>query len=254
MIVKNAYPILEYSSQQQAVINPQKDMEAFPRRCMVTFFQEVLEGIVERHAVVRIGAYRSEMKQFPVYRILYENTEMCIVQAVVASGSIAMMTDWLYGQGVEAIVCCGGCGVLEPIPAGNVLLPVRALRDEGASYKYLPPSRFVDLELAPVQACKTVLERHQVPYLECTTWSTDGFYRETREMVAYRRAEGCLAVEMECATMAAIAQFRQKSFGQLLYSGDLLAGERPYDNRDWYNNLSAREKLVFLSLEALCLL
>ena len=93
-----------------------------------------------------------------------------------------------------------------------------------------------------------------MPYIECATWSTDGFYRETREMVEYRGAEGCLAVEMECAAMEAIAQFRGKIFGQLLYSGDLLAGSGPYDDRDWYNHFSARERLFYIALESLCLL
>ena len=60
-------------------------------------------------------------------------------------------------------------------------------------------------------------------------------------MVAYRREEGCKAVEMECATMAAIAQFRGKVFGQLLYSGDILTGDaEDYDDRDWNRNVSAR--------------
>ena len=105
-----------------------------------------------------------------------------------------------------------------------------------------------------MDAITKVLERFEVPYLKGATWSTDGFYRETKEMVAYRRAEGCLVVEMECATMAAIAQYRGKLFGQLLYSGDILVGNEVYDDRDWFNNFSAREKLFNLALEALCLL
>lgn len=72
-------------------------------------------------------------------------------------------------------------------------------------------------------------------------------------MVAYRKEEGCRAVEMECATMAAIAQFRGKVFGQLLYSGDILiGGAEDYDDRGWNNNVSARERLFALALEALC--
>ena len=63
-----------------------------------------------------------------------------------------------------------------------------------------------------------------------------------------------MVVEMECATMAAIAQFRGKVFGQLLYSGDILVGNEEYDDRDWYNNLSARERLFYAALEAVCVL
>ncbi len=191
------------------------------------------------------------MKEFHIYQFTYHEVEVCAVQAVVASGSIAMMTDFLYGLGVEVIVCCGGCGVLDDIPAGDII-PIRALRDEGASYKYLPPSRFIELQAAPIEAFRYVLNKHKIPFVECATWSTAGFYRETRDMVAYRREGGCRVVEMECATMAAIAEFRGKTFGQLLYSGDILAENEDYDDRGWYQNLTAREKLFYLSLEALC--
>ena len=44
---------------------------------------------------------------------------------------------------------------------------------------------------------ETVLE-HGMKYVEVTTWSTDGFFRETKEKVAYRKSEGCSVVEMEC--------------------------------------------------------
>mgnify|MGYP002545612113 CR=1 FL=1 len=149
------------------------------------------------------------------------------------------------------MVCCGGCGVLDEVPAGDVIVPVRALRDEGASYKYLPPARFIELPSAPVDAITKVLERFEVPYLKGATWSTDGFYRETKEMVAYRRAEGCLVVEMECAALAAVARSRGKRFGTLLYSGDILANPAAYDDRNWAGNHSARDKLMMLTLRAL---
>ncbi|MGI6337004.1 MAG: nucleoside phosphorylase [Eubacteriales bacterium] len=249
-IIRHEYPILEYSTARDAVINPPPADPPFPRLCLMTFFREALDRLHEEYPGEVIGVYDSEMGDFPVLRTVVGGVELCTIQAVVGSGSIAMMADWLYGKGVEIILCCGSCGVLADIPAGDVILPVRALRDEGASYHYLPPGRFIELDEKPVAALRKVLDTRRIPYVECATWTTDGFYRETREMVDYRTAEGCRVVEMECAAMAAVARFRGKSFGQLLYSGDILSGE-VYDDRDWYNNHSARERLLRLTLEAL---
>ena len=251
MIIENEFPILEYSTEYSAVINPMESEEPFPRLCIMTFFNEVLESFLQKYPGEIIGTYISEMKEFHAYRLKYKETDICMIQAVVASGSIAMMTDWLYGKGVEVLLCCGCCGVLADIPAGDVIIPVRALRDEGASYKYLPPSRYIELHREPVEIFRQVLEEYKIPYIECTTWSTDGFYRETRDMVEHRIRQGCKSVEMECATMAAIAQFRKKIFGQLLYSGDILVGTDEYDYRDWNHNISARERLFQLTLESL---
>ena len=70
-------------------------------------------------------------------------------------------------------------------------------------------------------------------------------------MVEHRIKQGCQAVEMECSAMAAIAQYRGKVFGQLLYSGDILVGNEEYDDRCWNENLSARERIFRVTLEAL---
>ena len=47
----------------------------------------------------------------------------------------------------------------------------------------------------------------------------DGFFRETKEKVAYRKSEGCSVAEMECSALAACAAFRSATWGMLLYTG-----------------------------------
>lgn len=252
MILQNEFPILEYSTEKIAVVNPTMSGEKFPRLCLLTFFGEVFEQFVMDAKAQRIGEYRSEMKEFPCYKTTVDGIDICVVQGAVGSASIAMMVDWLFAEGVEVLLACGGCGVLCDIPVGDVIIPVRALRDDGASYKYLPPSRFIDLDNEPVKVLEATLCSQSMPYVKATTWTTDGFCRETKEMVEYReKNDGCKVVEMECSTMAAVAKFRGKIFGQALYSGDILIGNEVYDDRDWYNNTSARERLFNITLDAL---
>ena len=50
--------------------------------------------------------------------------------------------------------------------------------------------------------------------------------------------------------MAAVAQFRGIKFAQLLYSGDILYDLSNYNDRNWFSNLTAREKLFYLTLES----
>lgn len=92
------------------------------------------------------------------------------------------------------------------------LIPTKALRDEGTSYHYLPAARYAEPASEAVQAIEKTFRALGLPFRECITWTTDGFFRETRDMVAYRKAEGCATVEMECAALAACA----KSAEQLL--------------------------------------
>ncbi len=251
-VIKHEYPILEYDPEKNGVIRPNRSGRSqVPNKCMITFFGEVLDDFVIKHGAKEISHYSSEMRRFPIYQATYKGVSVSLIQAVVGSASIAMMADLLIGYGVTELIACGSCGVLTDIPAGDVIIPTSALRDEGASYHYLPPSREIAIDKGVIETIKDALDEYHMPYIEAKTWTTDAFYRETPDMITYRREEGCSVVEMECAALAAVAQFRGIRFGQLLYSGDILTDFENYDERGWYKNLTAREKLFLLSLEAL---
>ena len=72
---------------------------------------------------------------------------------------------------------------------------------------------------------------------------------ETVDVIAERRAEGCVVVEMEAAGMMAVAQFRDILFGQVLYAGDDLSGTE-WDRRDWQSLSDVRESLFWLCVDA----
>lgn len=42
-------------------------------------------------------------------------------------------------------------------------------------------------------------------------WTTDAFYRETADMVTYRKEEGCTAVDMECAAMGRVREVPRRA-------------------------------------------
>ena len=119
----------------------------------------------------------------------------------------------------------GAAGVLDRnIPLNSFILPTAAVRDEGLSYHYLPPAEEVALDAACAAACREALESLGLPYTQGKTWTTDAFYRETRGKMERRKAQGCVSVEMECAALAAVAQFRGLRFAQFFYTTDNLDG------------------------------
>ncbi|EOU2475602.1 nucleoside phosphorylase [Campylobacter coli] len=158
---------------------------------------------------------------------------MSQVQTPVGSAAAVQVLEYLIAAGVTKIISVGSCGVLEDIPENRFLIPVSALRDEGTSYHYLPPSREVEISKAGINAIESALSQKNIPYWEVKTWTTDGFYRETVEMVQYRKEEGCQVVEMECSALAACAKFRKVTWAMLLFSADTLADPHKYQEREW---------------------
>ena len=249
MIQKHAIPILEFDDNPQAVIMPNHeglDLQ-LPKKCIYAFLEEEIDRFAQEVGAECVGEFVSATKTYPVYVMSYKGEEVCLAQAPVGSAPAAQFMDWLIGYGVEKIISTGTCGVLTNIEENAFLVPVRALRDEGASYHYAPPSRYMDVNVEAISAIEQVLEQLGVPYEEVMTWSTDGFYRETAEKVAYRKEEGCAVVEMECAALAAVAQLRGAVWGELLFTADSLADLDNYDQRDW--GAEAFDKALGICLE-----
>lgn len=233
-LVKNEIPILEHDTNPVALIrHDRKEEFVLPQKAVYAFLGETIDRYAASVNAQIIEKVETITKTYPIYRIHHKGQELCLCQAPLGSAAAVQLMDGLIGHGVEKIICAGSCGALAPLPENAFLIPIKALRDEGASYHYLPPSRYVETSESIRQTIRDVLTQRGLSFAECTTWTTDGFFRETEEMVAYRRSEGCLTVEMECAGLAACAKFRGAEFGQLLYTADSLADASNYDARNW---------------------
>ena len=245
-------PILDFDPNPLAIINPPQKLDGvdMPKHVVICFFREVIENVVHTHNAEVITQLHSENGAHPVYLINLEGRRLAFFHPSVGAPLAAGLMDEVIALGAKHIIACGGCGVLDKsINVGQILLPEAALRDEGTSYHYLPPSAEVEMDPIALASIETVLQRRQIPYLRTKTWTTDGFYRETPRRVEKFREMGCLAVEMEAAAFMAVAQFRGVQFGQLLYGGDMVHSDG-WDHRAWDNRTDIREQLFWLAAEA----
>jgi uridine phosphorylase len=81
------------------------------------------------------------------------------------------------------------------------------------------------------------------------TWTSDGFFRTTRNKLTQRVAEGCITVEMEAASLMAVAKRRNVQFGQYLYVGDNLASPE-WDEHGWLDARGAERRVFELAANA----
>lgn len=254
--MKKRYPILEYDPTREAVLEPRRIIQAIDiaERCVLCFFQDVIQTAVAARRLRPVYRLGSEIGDNIVYEMTLGEQRLAVVHPGVGAPLAAGFMDELIALGCRKFIACGGCGVLDGrVQLGDAIIVSSALRDEGTSYHYLPPGREVVPAPAAIAALQQALETHGTSYMLGKTWTTDAPYRETADKVALRRAEGCLTVEMEAAAFCAVAQFRDVTFGQVLYGGDDLSGEA-WDARDWQQASGAREKLFLLAVEACALL
>lgn len=246
------YPILEHDPTPEAFIEPSRVIRPrdMPEHCVICFFQDVLEQVIVEHNAVRLVENRWEDGPHPIYEIQHRDRRLAFYHPGIGSPMAAATLEEAIGFGCRKFIACGGAGVLDKeLAVGNLVVVTAAVRDEGASYHYLPPAREVAAHPMGVAALEKVLVQRGVPHRLAKTWTTDAPYRETPRRIAARRTEGCLMVEMEAAGLLAVAQFRRVLLGQVLYGGDDLSGA-VWDNRSWQSRMDIRHSLFWLSADA----
>jgi uridine phosphorylase len=248
-----SFPILERRGRGPALIEPSRLYARRPRipeRCVLCFFLDELKARAARGELEPVAALRSEGEPITVYRAGEGDGAVAVAWPGLGAPLAATTLEELIALGGRGFVCAGGAGVLDSsIPVGQLLLPTAALRDEGTSYHYQRRGRYSRPHPAALRAIREACRALGRRALGVRTWTTDGVFRETPDVIARRRAEGCRAVEMEAAAFFAVARFRGVVLGQLLYAGDDVGGET-WRHRAWNSQVAARAELLDLALAA----
>jgi len=178
----------------------------------------------------------------------YGYTKLGVGAPIAATG-----IERLIALGAREIIIAGTVGVLDPsIRRGDLIVATRAIREEGTSFHYLPAARFVSPSRRLSAALRTALDDLEYPYRTGTTWTTDAFYRETREKIErLRQRDRAICVEMEAAAMFAVARFRKIEVGAIFYASDAVGGESwDFHNHDGVAPRRSRAVLLDVALKA----
>jgi uridine phosphorylase len=251
--MRREFPILEYDPERTALIEPRSVVAPVkvPAHCVLCFFQEAIDRLHHQGTLHVITHLTSAMGRHPIYAWHCNDQPVALVQPGMGAPLAAALFETVIALGCRTFMACGSAGVLDQrIAAGHLIIPTAAVRDEGTSYHYLPPSREVEATPSAIDAIVRTLTAANIPFLLGKTWTTDGVYRETPDRIALRKTEGCLTVEMEAAALFAVAQFRQVALGQLLYGGDDVSGLTWDRRREAFDRPAVQEKLLRLAAEA----
>lgn len=166
-LVKHDYPVLEYDTASKAVFQPGNGKKCFPAKAVFAFLGDEVENYAHTHDGIQIDEFESATRRYPIYECLYNQEKICLCPAPVGSAAAVQVLEYLIAGGVTKIISVGSCGVLEDIPENRFLIPVSALRDEGTSYHYLPPSREVEISKAGINAIESALSQKNILTLFC---------------------------------------------------------------------------------------
>jgi uridine phosphorylase len=127
-------------------------------------------------------------------------------------------------MGVKCMILMTWGGILQPdLKPGDIVVVDKAIRDEGVSYHYLPPARYIE---ADAQLADQLVDAIKAREGNCTrgaTWTTDAPFRETVEEIRQYQSEGVKTVEMESAGLFTVGQVRSIPTVSVVVGMDSLA-------------------------------
>jgi uridine phosphorylase len=231
-------PILDHDTGEPALFEPgnllegarrQKGLAAsrVPPGCLLDMDGELVERLVASGRAVLDPSWPCFHTK--LHRWSVGGGEIGVVGGTVGAPFAVLVAEELFASGCEALVTISSAGLVasHARPPFFVLIE-RALRDEGTSYHYLPPERWAEADPALTDAVARALAGSSAALLRGASWTTDAPFRESASLIADRRAEGILSVEMEASALLAMGQALRRPVTCLAHVTNAMA-TRPDD-------------------------
>lgn len=222
-----------------------------PEVAIGVFSRHLFYDTVEKFSCNEVGYMSNANMERDVYVLKYKDQEITFFMAGIGGPMISGDIEELHAQGVKKFIIFGNCGVLDSsIEDCSIIIPTKAFRDEGTSYHYVEPGDVIDLSDKYTDTFIEILKENDFDYVKGYTWTTDGFFRETRDKINYFKENGALCVEMEGASIAAVCQREEIDYFTFYYAGDNLDSVE-WDERSLSGevNIDKKKKVMTLALD-----
>lgn len=201
-----------------------KGQKELPKTAIVCFKKELIDAVENEKEFEEYSEINVCGEKIKIYKTKIDKKDVVLYRTLVGGPATTSMMEEIHARGVENFIFFGSCGELtSDMKKGAFIIPTEAYRDEGTSYHYMPASDFVKVKTAA--RLEEIFRKKNINYELTKTWTTDALYKETRNKVKKRIESGCKVVEMECASIMAVANSRNINAYQFLYSDDTLTGE-----------------------------
>lgn len=222
-----------------------------PKVAVGVFSRHLFHDVVEKFSCLEVGYISCSNMERNVYILKYKDVEITFFNAGVSGPWISCDIEQLSKQGVEKFIIFGNCGVLDSkIEDCSIIIPTKGFRDEGTSYHYLPESDTIDMNPKYLDEFIEILKEYDFDYTKGYTWTTDAFFRETKEKIKHFQDNGAVCVEMEGTVIAAVCKRLNVDYFTFYYAGDNLDSVE-WDERSLHglSNFDKKTQVMTLALE-----
>lgn len=191
-----------------------RNVKEFTKHILLTNFSKYVE-IFANHFNVPILGEDGNMPNASAEGVTIINFGM-------GSANAATVMDLLSAVAPKAVLFLGKCGGLKKVnKLGDFILPIAAIRGEGASNDYFPPEVPALPAFSLQRAVSTTVRNHGKDYWTGTVYTTNRRVWEYDDSFKeYLRRTRSMAIDMETATLFTVGFANQIPTGALLLVTD----------------------------------
>ena len=253
-------PLLEHEPSETPVFTAANLLEAarirkglpkvsVPAGCLLDFDGELVRHLADTGRAVEDSAWPCFHTR--LFRWRKGSAQYGVIGGTIGAPFAVLVAEELFAIGCRALVSISSAGlVAERFAPPFILLVDRALRDEGTSCHYMPPGRYVDADPPLIAAVRDRMDGLSVPVHTGPSWTTDAPFRETKNLIALRRMEGIVSVEMEAAALLTLGKVLNRSVVCLAHVTNTMATRAEDFEKGGETGLEEALKVCELALEA----
>src|SRR5271165_1533058 len=190
-----------------------RSLDDFGKYILLSNFGNYVEMFAQRFGVEVLG------KSHPMQSATAEN--LSILNFGMGSAMAATVMDLLAAVEPKAVLFLGKCGGLKKTKVGDFVLPIAAIRGEGASNDYMPAEIPALPSFRLQKAVSAMIVKHGLEYWTGTVYTTNRRVWEHDEAFkAYLTKIRASAIDMETATIFIVGFVNHIPKGALLLVSD----------------------------------
>ena len=215
----DSLPLFQHALESPSAFTPERLMAAVrserglshasvPPLCVLDFDGDLFDHLAAEGATSPSSSWACFHTSMGITTI--EGLSCGIVPRTIGGPYAVLVAEQLWAAGAKLVVGITSAGRVSPtLPLPSIVVVDEAVRDEGTSLHYLPPSATV---ATPTTSIVDVLLRELSTLSRVwrgPVWTTDAPYRETPEQLRFWADRGILAVEMQSASLFSCAHARE---------------------------------------------
>jgi AMP nucleosidase len=190
-----------------------RPLDTFGHYILLSNFARYIERFAERFGVEVMG------RDKPMQSATAE--DLTILNFGMGSAMAATVMDLLSAIEPKAVLFLGKCGGLKKTKVGDFLLPIAAIRGEGASNDYMPPEIPALPSFRLQRAVSAMIVKHGLDYWTGTVYTTNRrVWEHDEKFKQYLRDIRASGIDMETATIFIVGFVNHIPKGALLLVSD----------------------------------